>query len=317
MTDAAEKILRLLLRPNARYKFKHLVKRAKLPPRVVDRALAEIRQERKNLVFAKFDRTFFLSETPTQYSNQTDLSRLLPTEGMLGCLSDTHLCSNAERLDLVHKAYETFSERGVKTVLHTGDLMDGMDVYKGHNQNLKVHGGQAQAAYFIKKYPQAEGITTYAIGGNHDLALWLKSGLDQVSLVVNGFEHDGKHYEGRKDIVYLGQYSHRIILPQQVVVHMLHPRGSNAYARSWKQQKRSEAMDRNLRPDIQLSGHYHTYNYLWDNHTHFVALPGFQDETEFFVRQGTFTRQMGWVILHYKIRHGQIVSLSPELFMFA
>lgn len=312
----AERVLGLLQKRNARYKFKELMSLTKLSVKELRAAIAELRQSQKNLVFAKFDRTYYLSDTPTWYSNQTDLSELLPEAGSIGVLTDTHLCSDAERLDLVNNAYDEFARQGITTVFHVGDLMDGMDVYKGHNMFLKVHGGQAQAAYFIKNYPHRKGITTYAIAGNHDLSLYLKSGIDLASLVVNGFHHEGRQYEGRKDIVYLGQYSHKIILPQEVTVELLHPRGNNAYAKSYKQQKRSEAMDRNLRPDIQLSGHFHDFNMTWINHTYFLALPGLQDETEFFKRLG-LPRGMGFVVLHYEIKDGKLKSLCPELFMYA
>lgn len=314
--STAELVLALLRRRNARYKFKELVELAKTTPRELNKAIAELRLTQKNLVFAKFDKTYYLSDTPTAYSNQTDLSGRLPLEGAIGVITDTHLCSDAERLDLVHAAYDSFEAAGINTVLHCGDLMDGMDVYRGHNMFIKVTGGQAQAKYFIENFPRKEGIMTYAIAGNHDLSLYLKSGLDLASLVTAGFTHEGVKIEGRKDIVYLGQYSHKIILPHEITVEMLHPRGNNAYAKSYKQQKRSEAMDRNLRPDIQLSGHFHDFNYTWINHTHLIALPGLQDETEFFKRLG-LPRGMGWMILRYKIRNGKLVYVQPQLFMIA
>lgn len=311
-----DRVLALLQKRNARYKFKHLMALAKLTREETEAAIAEVRKTHKNLVFAKYDRTFFLSDTPTWYSNQTDLSRRLPSEGAFGVVTDTHLCSDAERLDLVNLAYDEFVKAGITTVFHVGDWMDGENVYRGHNQFVKVHGVQNQAAYFIKHYPKREGITTYGISGNHDCEAFLKTGVDQASLVVNGFEHEGRHYEGREDIVYLGQYAHKIILPQEVTMELLHPRGNNSYAKSYKQQKRSEAMDRNLRPDIQLSGHFHDFNHTWINHTHLIALPGLQDETEFFKRLG-LPRGMGFMILRYKIAKARLVSLSPELFMFA
>ena len=58
------------------------------------------------------------------------------------------------------------------------------------------------------------------------------------------------------------------------------------------------------------------FNYLWLNSTYFLAMPGLQDETEFFKRLG-LPRGMGFVVVHYRIKNGRLVSLSPELFMFA
>lgn len=312
----AERVLGVLLRKNARYKFKELMALTRLSLKDMRETIAELRKSQRNLVFAKFDRTYYLSDTPTWYNNITDLSQEMPSKGSFGLITDTHLCSDAERLDLVRDAYDIFAKRGISKVFHVGDLTDGQDVYKGHNMHVKVFGGMAQAAYFIAKYPRKKGITTYAISGNHDLSTYLKTGMDQASLITSGFHYHGKDIKGREDIVYLGQYSHKIILPQEVTMQLLHPRGNNSYAKSYKQQKRREAMDRNLQPDIQVSGHFHDFNYTWINHCHMLALPGLQDETEFFVRLG-LPRGMGFVIVHYEIKNGQLVSFTPELHMYA
>ncbi len=313
MATPVERVLACIKKQ--RCKFKHIVKRTGLSAREVERAIAELRKTHPQLTFAKFDRTFFLSDTPTHYNFQTDLSQTLPLDGCVGLVSDTHLCSNAERLDLVNLAYDTFARRGITTVFHSGDNVDGMGVYRGHDNNIKVYGDMAQAKYFIQKYPKKPNITTYTIAGNHDLATYLKTGNDLVSLIVNGFRYEGKDIEGRKDIVYLGHYAHRIIFPQQVTVELIHPLGSNPYSKSYKQQRRSENMDRNSRPDLQVSGHFHDFNFLWAGGTYFIAMPGFQDATEYFKRLG-LPRGMGFVILHYSISEGKFVSLSPELFMF-
>ena len=312
---ATERVLALLKRPPGRYKFKHIANKLNLPGKEVEAAIAELRKSQPNLVFAKFDRTFYLSDTPTHYNFQTDLSRELPVEGCVGLISDTHLCSNAERLDIVNFAYDTFVARGIKQVFHSGDFLDGNGVYRGHENNIKVTGDMGQAKYFIQKYPRREGVTTYGISGNHDLASYLKTGNDMLSLVVNGFRYEGRDVKGRDDIKYLGHYAHRIVFPQQVTLELLHPLGSNPYSKSYKQQRRSENMDRNTRPDVQVSGHFHDFSYIWAGGTHFIAMPGVQDASEYFKRLG-LPRGMGFVVLHYRIKDGKFASLSPELFMF-
>lgn len=311
----AERVLALLQKRNARYKFKELMRLTRLSLKDMRAAIAELRKTQKNLVFAKFDKTYYLSDTPTWYSLQTDLSQEMPDEGSFGMISDSHLGSVAERLDVLNDAYDEFARRGITKVFHCGDLTDGFDEYRGHINFVKVHGDQPQALYAIQKYPRRKGITTYVIGGNHDDA-YSRRQIDRVSLVSKGFHHQGKEVAGREDIVYLGQYSHYIILPQEVTMHMLHPRGGAVYALSYKIQKRSENMDKNVRPDIQLSGHFHTFTHVCLNGTHFVALPGMQDETEFFKRLG-LARSIGFAIGHYRIKDGKLRSFSPELFMFA
>lgn len=163
---SSERVLTLLQKRGARYKFKELMALTRLSLKEMREAIAELRKTQRNLVFGKFDRTYFLSDTPTQYSNQTDLSQEMEDEGSFGLISDTHLGSDAERLDLVNEAYDEFERQGIKKVFHSGDLCDGENVYRGHNQFIKMKGGHAQAAYFIKMYPKRKGIVTYAISGN-------------------------------------------------------------------------------------------------------------------------------------------------------
>ena len=163
--SAEQKVLDLLLKKNARYKFKHLVALTKLKTQEVEQAIAALRKK-YNIVFAKFDRTFYLSDTPTWYSDQTDLSGAMPKEGVFGVISDTHLGSVAERLDILKLAYDRFAEVGVKAVFHQGDVTDGWSEYRGHMNYVKVYGSQPQALRVIRSWPKRDGITTYVIAGN-------------------------------------------------------------------------------------------------------------------------------------------------------
>lgn len=293
-----EKLIKALQK-GRRYKFRELRGICGISNKHLQHLIAECRHEGYKIVYGKLDRTFFLSKAPTPYSDAFDMS-WLPQEGKLGIISDTHLCSQAERLDIVNAAYDRYVEEGITTVLHAGDISDGWQVYRGHEQHIKVAGCHNQAKYVIENYPSRKGVTTFFIGGNHDLKSYEKQGIDQCSLMVNGFDHEGKHYDGRKDMIYLGQYSRNLIFPNEVQVQILHPHGGGTYSKSYPQQKRAREMRSDTRPAMQLSGHFHTFNWTTEDYTHMIALPGVQDETEFFVRLG-FGRQMGFSILDYTL----------------
>lgn len=311
----AQVVLNFLQKKNARYKFKELRTLTHLTVQDLSDAISDVRKSHANLIYAKFDKTYYLADTPTWYSNQTDLSKELPVKGAFGLISDTHLGSVAERLDILNEAYDYFEKKGIKQVFHCGDMTDGMKQYRSHINYVKVFGDMPQAIRVIKSYPKREGIKTYVINGNHDDDGNLPK-LNRLSFVINGCDYEGKHYEGRNDIVLIGEYSHTVIFPQEVTMHMLHPRGNAPYAMSYRQQKRSEAMDKNLRPDIQASGHFHTFNHCWLNSTHFLAVPGMQDETEYFKRLG-LCRSVGFMVIHYEIEEMRIKSLAPELHMYS
>lgn len=306
--ENTEKLLNVLSKRNARHKFKELQSLTKLTQVQLNEAIRLLRLERGDLQFGKYDKTYWLADRPTWYSDQTDISKGMPLKGKFGFVADMHLCSIAERLDVLNDAYDDFERQGINLVLCTGDMTDGWHEYRNHINFTKCHGDQAQALYCIKHYPKRKGIKTLTIGGNHDDS-YAASKIDRLSLVTHGFHHEGKEIAGRDDIVYLGQYSHYLIFPQEVRVHLLHPRGGAAYAISYKQQKRSEEMDRNARPDIQLSGHYHVFSYLYLKGTHFVAGVGMQDETEFFKRLG-FGRSIGYITCEYEIVKGELKTFT-------
>jgi predicted phosphodiesterase len=274
------------------------------------KVITELRKEGMKIIHSRLDRSYFLSTIPTPYSDYFDMS-FLPKIGKLGLISDTHLCSDAERVDLIEQIYSDFEEHGITNVIHSGDIMDGWQVYKGHEQFVKIHGGQAQAAYCAKHYPSRKGMTTYFIGGNHDLRSYEKTGIDQCSLIVNGFIHGGKDYTSRKDMVYLGQYSRFLLFPNDVTVHVLHPRGSNPYAKSYAQQRRAREMKTDTRPNLQISGHMHQFNFLKEDISFMLAMPGVQDETEFFIRQG-YRRDLGYIIMDYEVGKARFDRLRVE-----
>ena len=308
-----DRVLAALGKRDARLRFPDLAKVTRLSNQELAQAIAEVREIRPDLMYGKFDKKYWFSNVPTWYSNQTDLSTL-PAKGEVGVITDTHLCSVAERLDVLNDAYDEFARRGIKTVLHCGDMSDGWKEYRNHINFVHHHGDQEQAKYVIENFPRRKDITTYTIGGNHDDS-YGASKIDRLSLVVNGFHHHGRHIEGRKDIKYLGQYSHYLIFPQEVRVHLLHPRGNNAYSLSYKQQKRAEAFAKNERPDLQLSGHFHTYCHIVHDSTHMIACPGMQDETEYFKRLG-FARSIGFMVLRYNIDKFVNKSPSPEIYTY-
>lgn len=120
MKSNSEKLEQILTR-NKRMKFKEIQEALSLTEAETEKIITELRERRPNLVYAKYDRTFYFSDTPTWYSHQTDLSKHLPKIGSFGLVSDTHLGSHAERLDVLNTAYDVFKKEGISCVFHTGD----------------------------------------------------------------------------------------------------------------------------------------------------------------------------------------------------
>jgi len=82
-------------------------------------------------------------------------------------ISDTHLCSKYDRLDILNYLYSKADEQGVKHILHSGDFTDGRSNRPEQIYELREPSFEGQVEYCVKKYPKFNG-KTYAIQGNHD-----------------------------------------------------------------------------------------------------------------------------------------------------
>src|SRR5690606_37202969 len=108
-----------------------------------------------------------------------------------------------------------------------GDMVTGVGVYRGQHAEIFLHTYDEQVDYTVENYPRREGITTHAIGGNHDLVFKKSIGADPLKAIA----------DRRDDIEHLGQYSAWVELTPNFTLYLIHPAGSQAYAVSYKLQK--------------------------------------------------------------------------------
>lgn len=82
-------------------------------------------------------------------------------------ISDTHLGSKYDRLDILKYLYAKAGDKEVKHILHSGDFTDGRSNRAEQVYELREPSYEGQVQYCIEKYPKFNG-KTYAIQGNHD-----------------------------------------------------------------------------------------------------------------------------------------------------
>lgn len=100
-------------------------------------------------------------------------------------ISDLHLGSVDERVDLLNKVYDYCIKNNIHTILNAGDIIDGMcgTGEKIHNNIFE------QIEYAIKMYPFDKSILNYTVLGNHDFNSLFSSGKD-LALVLQNYRHD-------------------------------------------------------------------------------------------------------------------------------
>ena len=216
-------------------------------------------------------------------------------------ISDTHLCSKYDRLDILRYLYDKAEDKGVKHILHSGDFTDGRSTRPEHIYELKEPSYAGQVEYCVEKYPKFSG-NTYAIQGNHD-DWWYKS---TGSEILKSIAKD------RDDIKYLGADSTDLKIGK-LKIRLFHGVGGLAYAKSYKLQKYLDATPLEDRPDILQTGHIHQSFYMKQDNTHCFQTSCLEDQTPYCRSLGLSNdKSCWWLDIDFDDK-GNIYSITPEL----
>ena len=220
-------------------------------------------------------------------------------------ISDTHLCSKYDRVDILNYIYEKAYERGIKHILHSGDFTDGRSHRPEHIYELKELSYDGQVDYCVDKYPKVEGITTYAIQGNHD-NWWYKS---------NGSEILKSIAKQRDDIVYLGT-DYADIKIGKIKIRLFHGSGGISYAKSYKIQKYLDGISQDEMPQILQTGHIHQSFYMKNDKTHCFQTSCLEDLTPYAKSLGFSSDKSCWWLDIESDNKGNIYNMNMELESF-
>jgi len=230
-----------------------------------------------------------------------------------GVVSDPHLCSTAQRLDILETAYDEFARQKIKDVYLVGNYIDGEARF---NQfELLVHGVTDQVAYFCDHYPQRSGITTKFIAGEcHEGWYTKKVGLD-IGTYTGMFAAE----VGRKDLEYVGFMERDIELRTKggsSIMRLFHPGGGTSYALSYKPQKIVEAYSGGEKPHILLLGHFHKSGYFCPRGVHVLLCGCCQDQTKFMRKLSLAAHLAFWVVTVELAPDGSIMRWVPVEYPF-
>ena len=216
-------------------------------------------------------------------------------------ISDTHLASKYDRLDILRYLYAKAEDSGVNYILHSGDLTEGLSGRPQQIYELKECSYTGQRDYVIDKYPKSE-IPTYLVSGNHDLWWVRQCGADICKDISNK----------RDDIHYLGSDCEDLKIGK-LRIRMYHGKGGNSYAKSYKLQKYLDSIVPEERPHILQTGHIHQAFYLKEGNTHCFQTSCLQDLTPFERSMGFRNDKSAWWVDVYMDNKGNPVKIQQEL----
>ena len=219
-------------------------------------------------------------------------------------ISDTHLASKYDRIDILKYLYEEAENKNIDYVLHSGDLVDGKSNRPQHIYELKETSYTGQRDYVIDKYPKSD-IPTYMISGNHDL-WWVKQcGADIVKDICNK----------RDDLHYLGSDCEDLMIGK-LRVRLYHGAKGQSYAKSYRLQKYLDSIPSEELPYILQTGHIHQSFYMKQGKTHCFQTSCLQDLTPFERSQGYNNDKSCWWVEVDIDDKGNPVNIKQELETF-
>lgn len=219
-------------------------------------------------------------------------------------ISDTHLASKYDRLDILRYLYQEAENRNVNYILHSGDLTEGLSGRPQQLFELREASYTGQRDYVIDKYPKSY-IPTYLIAGNHDL-WWIKQcGADICQDIANH----------REDINYLGSDCEDLKIGK-LRLRIRHGAGGNAYAKSYRLQKYLDSISADELPHILQTGHIHNSFYMKQGKTHCFQTSCLQDLTPYARSLGFTSDKSCWWVDIYMDDKGNPVQIKQELETF-
>ena len=231
------------------------------------------------------------------------LSRKEKNRVRLGVISDTHYgakaCLKEEIKQFVNMAYDNY---GIRTILHSGDVLAGNKVYRGQEAELEVWGCSEQCQICADNLPERDGLQYIYILGNHDVDFIKSNGTDP-SIILSSL---------RKDMKYIGAIKGNFYIDEcEIEIELAHIK-SNAHARSYSLEKHvyRTVSDQN-RPDVIFCGHKHTNGYFEVQGLHNFLVPCFEDEN-YFAAYNDFNPSVGGLIVDLVLNeNNEIIQCEP------
>jgi len=258
--------------------------------------------------------SFSIGKAPKNISTKIVMDNHLYTNEMkFGVIADMHMCSMAERLDVLNAAYDEFERQGITTVLCPGNYVDGEARFNKHE--LNVHGLAGQCQYAIDNWPQKPGIVTYYVDGDdHEGWYHQNTGLEFGRYLMLEAQA-----QGRDDLVYMGYMEADIEIKApkgSAIVRVMHAGGGSSYAISYAAQKLTESFQGGEKPSILIIGHYHKFDYCFSRNVHCLQPGAAQDQTK-FMRKKRLASHVGFCVVKFQQDiNGSVTKFCPEFFPF-
>lgn len=289
-------------------------------PKRIKEAIASLKKRGHNLVIRE-NKVKLSKEIERAPKTVIDIKKLEGKTVRFGLTADNHLCSKYERPEVLNALFDIWEKEGIDTVYQLGNMIEG----ERHSQSdIHVHGMQEQVNYFVKNWPEREGITTkFVTGDDHEGWYVQDEGINIGKFIQMTAESEtwsnGEKKKPRHDLVHLGYMEHDIHFKgtkQTSVMRLIHAGGGSSYATSYSVQKIVESYQGGEKPKILLVGHYHKAEYGYPREVHVVQAGTTKDQDSFLRKNKISSHIGGWIIEFTVTPHGDISRFKTEWIPF-
>lgn len=250
-----------------------------------------------------------LTKTNKFEANLNSLSLKTPSkEFKMLIIGDTHIGHKLSQIDYLQAVIKDAYKKGVKTVLHTGDVVEGhyQAIRPTSIKELAAIGFDDQLDLAYKSFPKLEGLHYYLISGNHDESFNRSAFANPVKTLTRM----------RDDFTYLGHNFAKITLNDNssidfVLNHPVDGIGEN-YALKLKQYIDRNKEDRLAR--FIFMGHYHKFAHLHYKGIDAWVTPSFIHQTDFMASKN-LESVVGAILLTINLDDdGNLSTFTPEYY---
>ena len=157
-------------------------------------------------------------------------------------ISDIHLASSRERLDLLDEVYNYCIKNNIHSILIAGDIIDG---FVG-NVPRKYNTSHEQIEYAVKNYPFDKNILNFLVLGNHDYSTIALYGQDLKTVFENR----------RSDMIVTGYGEGKLHIKNDLIV-LRHPL------------KFIDERNESYNKTLIIKGHTH-HSKIWSDYNNFI-----------------------------------------------
>ena len=232
-----------------------------------------------------------------------------------GFITDNHMCSKYERLDVANALYDLYEEAEIPIVFNAGNILDGRCRFNQFDLIPGCESMEGQINYFTQHYPQRKNILTKFIAGDDHEGWWAqREGVD-IGRLMESRAADA----GREDLEYIGYLEADVLLKApkgETWIRVMHPGGGSAYAISYAPQKIVESFQGGEKPNILLIGHYHKMDFCYPRNVFCISGGCTQDQTPFMRKKKLEAHVGGWLCEAELADDGHVSRLRAEFVPF-